>query len=1538
MKRSNSVRKNFVVSLCSFALVCIIIATTFISGSGNSLLHAVINTPKEINDLGYLGRGVNLLRDIDKNDKSDDLLAQNHLKMILDNNELSDFTISKDPISTSYGQGYTSKSFASLATSIGVDLSTKSSMSSDFIIGSAKINAGFSMSMNTSVSANKEWEYTIYNYQKYLDSWTLNWNNGGIKDNAAVLREHLDASVYGALTDTFPQYVWSPKDFFDTYGTHMILSYKRGGEYTYTSIEESQEIKTSIDSSASLETSASTSVSSFGEASFEQKVKSGFAVDENTNGKFRKTCTYSRGSSKGQINTSDHNSFNTWGDGVDDKNAQVLSSGLTLISMWDLLPSQYASRKAELKNYYNEKVAGIGNDILDKFVYKTANEGDFDFSQYDTVISSAGQLNEIRNNMKGRYILACDIDLGHISNWEPIGTETNRFTGIFDGNGNTITNMNIMECDNEYVGLFGYSTGTIKNLSVSGTISLNESQVEGVGAIVGYNAGIIDNCHNEVIIDSTINYVKNDTDDTSEETKPTVDTEALFKDAKVISPVAVSELSEEVNDTTVIDLRNLDGKINKTIHMKTGAESLRLIGNPNVKYVGLTIEVENSEFERYIALDNVNIEYVSENGAITSNSSTKVWLISEGEKNSIRSNTKGIASAIKVVGDLEIIGKAKLSIMGSEGKAGSVGAENGTNGSGAGASGKPGSVGGIGNIGGIGIIADKVVINVESELEIIGGTGGQGGVGGKGANGLKGSNAGFIWVGGGNGGAGGNGGEGGVGGQGGAALNVNKLIVYSGTVTVKGGAGGQGGQGGTGGNGGAGGKGVWASDGKQGNGGQGGVGGRGGLFGDAVVFSSTEIRAYSGAQLILFDNGVGLGGQGGAGGNGGSGKIDGNVGKAADVPNNKQRIAYYSAIAKYSLYDANVTYDEAKRITSTLGMQENLISIHGDRDQNIIETMFKYYDTDQSKMFWIGGERAERNLNKWNWEDRGTFEYDYREKKYNAYTNWAEGQPTSALNADFIGIDLSSGKWYARSSNVIGGFITKETLIFDSEAQKYDIYIGGVVGYNKGTVRQSLNDSEMRISLKSKDDFIGVISGIVGLNEGKVDQVANRGKIDVSIIPDDNPELCADVTISQITKNSGFGELISYKNTGEKGKIFGDNQYIAPLIKWDWKESTVAVDKSENYNGEWEEDWQKDRVHVIGIEKTDFLLGEVLSNNIIELSYVDSVTGKRANSSMYSYKYDFSNIGVSGIKISFTYKDQDGTDVPKDMFIPVRVAENVISKVEIDYVETKIDYQYGDDFICPIITKTMSDGSSESIIIDEDFVYNVPAMTHYGSHEILVHYNEYQLTYTINIAQKVIEPTAAQLKIQNRTTVADGNVIVQFSFVNMEELKSILFYSFNYDHSKMEIVEGRWIADGIIHDWDPEREMATFTYAYNQESNRVVFELEIKIKEDCPAGEYTLSCAALVNTVDEKGYDRAVSLEVAPGNISVIDIPRGDFNNDGYVDEDDATYLLRHTLFGNELFELNQSGDVNGDNIVNSDDAIYLLRYTLLPEEYPLYW
>ena len=62
---------------------------------------------------------------------------------------------------------------------------------------------------------------------------------------------------------------------------------------------------------------------------------------------------------------------------------------------------------------------------------------------------------------------------------------------------------------------------------------------------------------------------------------------------------------------------------------------------------------------------------------------------------------------------------------------------------------------------------------------------------------------------------------------------------------------------------------------------------------------------------------------------------------------------------------------------------------------------------------------------------------------------------------------------------------------------------------------------------------------------------------------------------------------------------------------------------------------------------------------------------------------------------------------------------------------------------------------------------------------------------------------------------------------------------------------------------------------------------------------------------------------------------RGDMNENGKVDSDDAVYLLRHTFLPNR-YPVTQSADVNGDGKVNSDDAVYLLRHTFLPGRYPL--
>ena len=101
--------------------------------------------------------------------------------------------------------------------------------------------------------------------------------------------------------------------------------------------------------------------------------------------------------------------------------------------------------------------------------------------------------------------LAADIDLAGEA-WTPIGTSTNPFCGMFDGDNHTISNL-VINGDKTYVsggnndnykGLFGYMKGgnnagiknvTIQNAKVTGCLY--------VGVILGrsYTGGIIENCH-----------------------------------------------------------------------------------------------------------------------------------------------------------------------------------------------------------------------------------------------------------------------------------------------------------------------------------------------------------------------------------------------------------------------------------------------------------------------------------------------------------------------------------------------------------------------------------------------------------------------------------------------------------------------------------------------------------------------------------------------------------------------------------------------------------------------------------------------------------------------------------------------------------------------------------------------------------------------------------------------------------------------------------------------------------------------------------
>jgi len=83
------------------------------------------------------------------------------------------------------------------------------------------------------------------------------------------------------------------------------------------------------------------------------------------------------------------------------------------------------------------------------------------------------------------YIQTADIDASLTTAWDysPIGNNTTKFTGSYDGDGHTIDELNISGSA-DYCGFFGYTDGAkISNLGVNVNISAGNY----VGGLVGYN-------------------------------------------------------------------------------------------------------------------------------------------------------------------------------------------------------------------------------------------------------------------------------------------------------------------------------------------------------------------------------------------------------------------------------------------------------------------------------------------------------------------------------------------------------------------------------------------------------------------------------------------------------------------------------------------------------------------------------------------------------------------------------------------------------------------------------------------------------------------------------------------------------------------------------------------------------------------------------------------------------------------------------------------------------------------------------------------
>jgi hypothetical protein len=116
------------------------------------------------------------------------------------------------------------------------------------------------------------------------------------------------------------------------------------------------------------------------------------------------------------------------------------------------------------------------------------------------LISTPADMNQIGRNYTDWnkcFKMTADINLSAYTGtqFSRIGIdERHAFSGVFDGNGHTISGFTYTAPTRDYIGVFGNSSGIIENVSLV-DVDVNASGCSYVGGLAGYNEGTIGNCN-----------------------------------------------------------------------------------------------------------------------------------------------------------------------------------------------------------------------------------------------------------------------------------------------------------------------------------------------------------------------------------------------------------------------------------------------------------------------------------------------------------------------------------------------------------------------------------------------------------------------------------------------------------------------------------------------------------------------------------------------------------------------------------------------------------------------------------------------------------------------------------------------------------------------------------------------------------------------------------------------------------------------------------------------------------------------------------
>ncbi|WP_337439824.1 fimbrillin family protein [Alistipes sp.] len=113
-----------------------------------------------------------------------------------------------------------------------------------------------------------------------------------------------------------------------------------------------------------------------------------------------------------------------------------------------------------------------------------------------TSVDGLKNVAELVNGGKTDINITLDTDLTLTGEWTPIGTESQPYTGTFNGKDKTITGLTVNQEGTNYVGLIGYlgSGGKVQNVVLEGVQITSDNSSGYAGGVAGDSWGTIENC------------------------------------------------------------------------------------------------------------------------------------------------------------------------------------------------------------------------------------------------------------------------------------------------------------------------------------------------------------------------------------------------------------------------------------------------------------------------------------------------------------------------------------------------------------------------------------------------------------------------------------------------------------------------------------------------------------------------------------------------------------------------------------------------------------------------------------------------------------------------------------------------------------------------------------------------------------------------------------------------------------------------------------------------------------------------------------